>query len=131
MSRPSKLMLIHEQARSYKKIKSKDIVDSLYKDFVPYSELEDFSLEFKTPSGKLIELVDDPAVIIGTAVLKSTNKKVAIIGQQMPTSDDDRLKYNFGLVKADGYGLAYNMMEYAEENDLMLHTYVDTIGGDP
>ena len=92
MSRPSKLMLIHEQARSYKKIKSKDIVDSLYKDFVPYSELEDFSLEFKTPSGKLIELVDDPAVIIGTAVLKSTNKKVAIIGQQMPTSDDDRLK---------------------------------------
>ena len=44
MSRPSKLMLIHEQARSYKKIKSKDIVDSLYKDFVPYSELEDFSL---------------------------------------------------------------------------------------
>ncbi|MCK5392199.1 MAG: hypothetical protein KAJ31_07205, partial [Deltaproteobacteria bacterium] len=131
MSRPSKLMLIHEQARSYKKIKSKDIVDSLYKDFVPYSELEDFSHEIKTPSGNIIELVDDPAVIIGTAVLKSTNKRVAIIGQQMPTSDDDRLKYNFGLVKADGYGLAYNMMEYAEENDLMLHTYVDTIGGDP
>jgi len=131
MSRPSKTMLIHEQARSYNKIKSKDIIDSLYEDFVPYSELEDFSLELKAPSGKIIELVDDPAVIVGTGVLKSNGKRVAIIAQQMPTSDDDRMKYNFGLVKADGYGLAYNMMEYAEDHDLMLHTYVDTIGGDP
>jgi acetyl-CoA carboxylase carboxyl transferase beta subunit len=131
MSRPSKTMLIHEQARSYKKIKSKDIIDSLYEDFVPYSELEDFSLELKAPSGKTIELIDDPAVIVGTGVLKSNGKRVAIIAQQMPTSDDDRIKYNFGLVKADGYGLAYNMMEYAEEHELILHTYVDTIGGDP
>lgn len=131
MSRPSKLMLVHEQARSYKKIKSKDIIDSLYEDFVPYSELEDFSLELKAPSGKMIELADDPAVIVGVGILKSNGKKVAIIGQQMPTSDDDRMKYNFGLVKADGYGLAYNMMEYAEKHGLMLHTYVDTIGGDP
>lgn len=131
MSRPSKLMLVHEQARSYNKIKSKDIVDSLYEDFIPYSELEDFSLELLAPSGKIIELADDPAVIIGTGVLKSNKKRVAVIAQQMPTSDDDRMKYNFGLVKADGYGLAYNMMEYAEEHDLMLHTYVDTIGGDP
>lgn len=131
MSRPSKTMLIHEQARSYNKIKSKDIIDSLYEDFVPYSELEDFSLQLKAPSGKIIELVDDPAVIVGTGVLKSNGKRVAIIAQQMPTSDDDRMKYNFGLVKADGYGLAYNMMEYAEDHDLMLHTYVDTIGGDP
>ncbi len=124
-------MLVHEQARSYNKIKSKDIIDSLYKDFVPYSELEDFSLELQAPSGKIIELADDPAVIVGTGVLKSNDKKVAIIAQQMPTSDDDRMKYNFGLVKADGYGLAYNMMEYAEEHGLMLHSYVDTIGGDP
>ena len=131
MSKPSKLMLVHEQARSYNKIKSKDIIDSLYKDFVPYNELEDFSLELQAPSGKIIELADDPAVIVGTGVLKSNDKKVAVIAQQMPTSDDDRMKYNFGLVKADGYGLAYNMMEYAEEHDLMLHTYVDTIGGDP
>ncbi len=124
-------MLVHEQARSYNKIKSKDIVESLYEDFIPYNELEDFSLELLAPSGKIIDLVDDPAVIIGTGVLKSNKKRVAIIAQQMPTSDDDRMKYNFGLVKADGYGLAYNMMEYAEKHDLMLHTYVDTIGGDP
>lgn len=131
MSKTSKLMQVHEQARSYNKIKSKDIIDSLYEDFVPYSELEDFSLELKAPSGKMIDLADDPAVIVGVGTLKSNGMKVAIIGQQMPTSDDDRMKYNFGLVKADGYGLAHNMMEYAEEHGLMLHTYVDTIGGDP
>ena len=38
-------MLVHEQARSYNKIKSKDIVESLYEDFIPYNELKDFSLE--------------------------------------------------------------------------------------
>ena len=49
----------------------------------------------------------------------------------MPSSDADRIRLNFGLVKADGYGLAYNMMSYAEDHGLMLHTYIDTIGGDP
>lgn len=127
----TKLTSIHEQSRSYEKIKSKEIIDSLYKNFVPYEEIPDFPTAIKSPSGQIIELVDDPAVIIGTAVLKKTNKKVAIIAQQMPSSDADRTRLNYGLVKADGYGLALNMMDYAEDNGLMLHTYVDTIGGDP
>lgn len=131
MSRPSKLTLIHDQARSYEKIKSKQIIDNLYTDFIPYNELPDFPLHIHAPSGKTIELADDPAVIIGTATLKKTNKTVAIIAQQMPASDEDRIRLNFGLVKADGYGLAHNMMGYAEEHGLMLHSYVDTIGGDP
>ncbi len=127
----TKLTLIHEQSRSYEKIKSKDIIDSLYKDFVPYHEIPDFPTSIKTPSGQMIEIIDDPAVIVGTAVLKKTNKKVAVIAQQMPASDADRTRLNYGLVKADGYALALNMMDHAEENGLMLHTYVDTIGGDP
>lgn len=131
MSRPSKLTLIHDQARSYEKIKSKYIVDSLYTDFIPYNELPDFPLHIQAPTGKTIELADDPAVIIGTATFKKTNKTVAIIAQQMPGSDADRIRLNFGLVKADGYGLAYNMMGYAEEHGLMLHCFIDTIGGDP
>lgn len=131
MSRISKLTAIHEQARAYNKVKSINIIENLYTDFVPYEELPDFSLTLTAPSGKTIELVDDPAVIIGTATLKTTNKQVAVIAQQMPESDADRTRLNFGLVKADGYGLAYNMMCYAEEKRLMLHTYIDTIGGDP
>lgn len=131
MSRPSKLTLIHEQSRSYNKIKSKDIIDYLYRDFVPYYEIPDFPMQITAASGKTIEIVDDPAVIIGTAILNRTNKRVAVIAQQMPSSDAERARLNYGLVKADGYALSYNMMTHAEENGLMLHTYVDTIGGDP
>ena len=127
----SKLTTIHEQARSYEKIKSGEIIDSLYKNFVPYHEIPDFPMQYVSRTGQVIDIVDDPAVIVGTAQLRKTNKKVAIIAQQMPSSDADRTRLNYGLVKADGYALALNMMTYAEENGLMLHTYVDTIGGDP
>ncbi len=127
----SKLIDIHEQAKSYNRIKSKHIIDSLYTDFVPWSEIPDFSTKFTAPSGRTIEFVDDPTVIIGTANFNNTNKKVAIIAQQTPTDDSERAKLNYGLVKADGYGLAYNMMLYAEKNGLMLHNHIDTIGGDP
>lgn len=131
MSRPSKLTTIHEQSRSYNKVKSKEIIDHLYRDFVPYYEIPDFPMQIMAPSGAIIELVDDPAVIVGTAVLNKTNKRVAVIAQQMPSNDAERARLNYGLVKADGYALSYNMMSYAEENGLMLHTYIDTIGGDP
>jgi acetyl-CoA carboxylase carboxyl transferase beta subunit len=131
MARISQMMEIHEQARSYNRVKSKHIIDSLYTDFTPWSELPGFSNKIKAPAGKIIEFVDDPTVIIGTAKLKSRNKEVAIIAQQTPSNDVERAKFNYGLVKADGYGLSYNMMQYAEKKGLMLHTFVDTIGGDP
>jgi len=127
----SKLTTIHEQARSYEKIKSGEIIDSLYKNFVPYNEIPDFPMQYISRTGQIIDIVDDPAVIVGIAQLRKTNRKVAIIAQQMPSSDAERPRLNYGLVKADGYALALNMMSYAEENGLMLHTYVDTIGGDP
>jgi len=110
---------------------SGEIIDSLYKNFVPYNEIPDFPMQYISRTGQIIDIVDDPAVIVGVAQLRKTNKKVAIIAQQMPSGDADRTRLNYGLVKADGYALALNMMTYAEENGLMLHTYVDTIGGDP
>lgn len=131
MTRISRMIEIHEQSRSYKKVKSKHIIESLYRDFTPWYELEDFSNKITTPTGKIIEFVDDPAVIIGTATLRSRNKKVAIIAQQTPSNEVERPKFNYGLVKADGYGLSYSMMHYAERHGLMLHTFIDTIGGDP
>ncbi len=131
MTRISKMIEIHEQVRSYKRVKSKHVIESLYTDFTPWYELTDFSHKIASPSGKIIEFVDDPAMIIGTATLRSKNKKVAIIAQQTPSNEAERSKFNYGLVKADGYGLAYNMMDYAEKHDLMLHNFIDTVGGDP
>jgi Acetyl-CoA carboxylase alpha subunit len=112
-------------------VKSKHVIESLYADFTPWHELSDFSNKMRTPSGRVIEYVDDPSMIIGTATFKSKNKKVAIIAQQTPSDDAERAKLNYGLVKADGYGLALNMMNYAEKHGLMLHTFIDTVGGDP
>jgi acetyl-CoA carboxylase carboxyl transferase beta subunit len=131
MSNKSKILQLHEDSISYNRIKSKHIIENLYTDFVPWDELEDFYAFINAPSGKRIEFKDDPAVIVGTAIFKSTNERVAIIAQQTPSDDSERTKLNFGLVKADGYGLSLNMMEYAERYKLILHTYVDTIGGDP
>lgn len=131
MSKPHKAIIAHNEAKSYNRVKSKHVIEKLYEDFTPWHELEGFSNYVTAPTGKSIELQDDPAVIIGTAKLKSTGNEVAVIAQQTPSSDEERTTLNFGMVKADGYGLSYNMMKYAEKNGLMLHTYIDTVGGDP
>lgn len=131
MSANSKTIQAHNEAKSYKRIKSKHIVENLFEDFTPWNELEGFRNYIYAPNGRKIELEDDSAMIIGTGKLKGTKRKVAIIAQQTPSSDDERIKLNFGMVKADGYGLSCSMMDYAEENELMLFTFIDTVGGDP
>jgi len=131
MTKPPKALVAHEEAKSYKRIKSKHVIEYLFTDFVPWSNLPDFRRKINAPNGRKIELQDDPAVIVGVGTLKGTDKKIAIIAQQTPSDDEERAKLNYGLVKADGYGLSYNMMEYAEDNELMLCTFVDTVGGDP
>ena len=60
MSRPSKLTTIHEQSRSYDKIKSKEIIDHIYRDFVPYYEIPDFPMQITAPSGA-VQVAGTPA----------------------------------------------------------------------
>ena len=69
-----------------------------------------YSRKPRTLSRK-IEFVEDSAVIVGTAIFRGTGRRVAIIAQQTPSSDDERIKLNFGMVKDDGYGLSYCMMD--------------------
>jgi len=131
MSAISKILQLHEDSMSYNRIKSKHIAENLYTDFVPWDELDDFYNYINSPTGKRIEFQDDPAVIIGTAIFKCNGKRVGIIAQQTPSDNSERTKFNYGLVKADGYGLSLNMMDYAERHNIMLHIYIDTVGGDP
>lgn len=131
MARTSKFIAIHEQSRAYNRIKAKDILNFLYTDFIPYRDLEGFQTSLRGPSGKIINLEEDPATTIGTAVLRDNGKRVAIIAQNTPSNPEERTKLNYGLVKADGYGLSLNMLDYAEKNGLIVHTYIDTVGGDP
>ena len=131
MASTSKILQAHEEAKSYQRIKSKNLIGTIFTDFTPWNKLSEFQSFLYAPSGKKIEFVNDPAVIIGTAVFKGTGERVAIIAQQTPSDDAERTKLNYGMVKADGYGLSLCMMSYAETNRIKLFTFIDTVGGDP
>ncbi|ETW94219.1 MAG: hypothetical protein ETSY1_35820 [Candidatus Entotheonella factor] len=129
MLRKIKVRDIYSCATSYDKIKSQQIIESLYTDFTPWEGLLDFDSTLRAPNGKTIELRNDPAMIVGVANFQGMD--VAIIAQQTPGNAQERRARNYGLVQAHGYGLALCMMRYAERYGLTLHTFVDTVGGDP
>ena len=120
---------LYRCATAYHKIKSRQILESLYTDFTSWEGLLDFAPTLRAPNGSKISLAKDPSMIIGVAQFQGTD--VAIIAQQTPQSAQERSAYNYGLTQADGYGLALCMMDYAEKYGLTLHTFIDTVGGDP
>ena len=120
---------IYASATSYTKIKSQQIVDTLYTEFTPWQGLLDFQPAYRAPNGTSITFQHDPAMIVGVG--RFQDHDVAIIAQQTPPDMQARKALNYGLVQADGYGLALCMMRYAEHYGLMLHTFIDTVGGDP
>lgn len=131
MAKTPKILQSHEEAKSYDRVKSKHVLSALFTDFTPWNELSGFRNFIHAPSGKKIEFVNDPSVIVGTARFKPTGTLSAVIAQQTPSGEKERAALNYGMVKADGYGLSWCMMDYAERNGLTLFTFVDTVGGDP
>ena len=131
MAKTPKILQSHEEAKSYDRVKSKHVLSALFTDFTPWNELSGFRSFIHAPSGKKIEFVNDPSVIVGTARFKPTGTLSAVIAQQTPSGEKERAALNYGMVKADGYGLSWCMMDYAERNGLTLFTFVDTVGGDP
>jgi acetyl-CoA carboxylase alpha subunit len=103
---------IYECATSYTKIKSQQIVETLYTEFTPWQGLLDFQPVLRTPTGTTLTFQHDPAMIVGVG--RFQDHDVAIIAQQTPPSIQARKDFNYGLVQADGYGLALCMMHYAE-----------------
>ena len=129
MLRKIKARDIYQCATSYDKIKAQQIIKSLYTDFTPWEGILDFAPLVRAPNGNTIDLRNDPAMMVGVAHFQGID--VAIIAQQTPASPQERHARNYGLVQAHGYGLALCMMRYAERYGLTLHTFVDTVGGDP
>ena len=151
MFRKKQALEIYQALHSYKRIKTRDVISALYTDVILSKDLDDFIPLVQTPAGHILtidpELPDynhpeSPAktehikqsqikktCIVGTGIFE--NKRVAIIGQQMPPNDQERGAYNYGLATADDYILAITMMHYAATHQLPLHTYIDTVGGDP
>lgn len=135
---------MYQSLRSYKRITTREVVDALYTEFIPWQDLipQGFLAKIRTPAGHELTLDPDPSEkisspqillkktgIVGTGIFQ--DERIAIIGQQTPPNDALRGEYNYGLTTADDYILAIAMIRFAEANDLAIHTFIDTVGGDP
>ena len=72
---------------------------------------------------------DDHAIIGGIA--KLDGQSVMFIGQQKGRSTKEKLKYNFGMPRPEGYRKALRLMKMAEKFNLPVITFIDTPGAYP
>ncbi len=72
---------------------------------------------------------DDHAIVGGIA--KLNGQPVMFIGQQKGRSTQDKLKYNFGMPRPEGYRKALRLMKMAEKFSMPVVTFIDTPGAYP
>ncbi len=72
---------------------------------------------------------DDHAIIGGIAKLDGQN--VMFIGQQKGRTTKDKIKYNFGMPRPEGYRKALRLMKMAEKFSMPIVTFIDTPGAYP
>ncbi len=72
---------------------------------------------------------DDCAIIGGIA--KLDGQALIFIGQQKGRSTKEKLKYNFGMPRPEGYRKALRLMKMAEKFSLPIITFIDTPGAYP
>ena len=72
---------------------------------------------------------DDHAIVGGIA--KLDGQPVMFIGQQKGRSTKDKIKYNFGMARPEGYRKALRLMKMAEKFSLPVITFIDTPGAYP
>ncbi|NYT52556.1 MAG: acetyl-CoA carboxylase carboxyltransferase subunit alpha [Candidatus Vesicomyosocius endoextente] len=72
---------------------------------------------------------DDHAIIGGIATLD--NQPVMFIGQQKGRTTQEKIKYNFGMPRPEGYRKALRLMKLAEKFSMPIITFIDTPGAYP
>jgi len=72
---------------------------------------------------------DDHAIVGGIA--KLDGQSVMFIGQQKGRSTQDKIKYNFGMPRPEGYRKALRLMKMAEKFSMPIITFIDTPGAYP
>jgi len=72
---------------------------------------------------------NDNTLIGGLA--KLNNIPVMVLGQQKGRSTEENIKYNFGMMKPQGYRKALRLMKLADKFDLPIFTFIDTPGAYP
>ncbi|ABL01918.1 acetyl-CoA carboxylase carboxyltransferase subunit alpha [Candidatus Ruthia magnifica str. Cm (Calyptogena magnifica)] len=72
---------------------------------------------------------DDHAIIGGIARLDA--QPVMFIGQQKGRTTQEKLKYNFGMPRPEGYRKALRLMKLSEKFSMPIITFIDTPGAYP
>ncbi|RUM79237.1 MAG: acetyl-CoA carboxylase carboxyl transferase subunit alpha, partial [Candidatus Thioglobus sp.] len=72
---------------------------------------------------------DDYAIVGGIA--KLDGQSVMFIGQQKGRTTKDKIKYNFGMPRPEGYRKALRLMKMAEKFSMPIITFIDTPGAYP
>jgi acetyl-CoA carboxylase carboxyl transferase subunit alpha len=92
-----------------------DYVAALVTDFVPLAGDRKFG--------------DDEAIVGGFG--RFHGESVCVIGQEKGSSTEDRIRYNFGMARPEGYRKAERLMQMADRFDIPVLSLVDTAGAYP
>jgi acetyl-CoA carboxylase carboxyl transferase subunit alpha len=106
---------ISQLARHPRRLYTLDYVDSVFEEFT--------ELHGDRAYG------DDHAIVGGIAKLDA--QPVMFIGQQKGRSTQEKLKYNFGMPRPEGYRKALRLMKMAEKFNMPVITFIDTPGAYP
>lgn len=102
-------------ARSKDKVATADLINNIFSNF---TELHGDR-----------QLIDDPAVIGGIALLNGT--PVTVIGTQKGKNTAENIERHFGTVEPEGYRKAVRLMQQAEKFKRPVITFVNTPGAYP
>ncbi|SMN15885.1 Acetyl-coenzyme A carboxyl transferase alpha chain [uncultured Candidatus Thioglobus sp.] len=106
---------ISQLARHPKRLYTLDYIDDVFEEFTELHGDRAFG--------------DDHAIIGGIA--KLDGQPVMFIGQQKGRSTKEKLKYNFGMPRPEGYRKALRLMKMAEKFNMPVVTFIDTPGAYP
>jgi acetyl-CoA carboxylase carboxyl transferase subunit alpha len=92
-----------------------DYVNALITDFAPLAGDRKFG--------------EDSAIVGGFG--RFEGESICVIGHEKGSTTEDRIKYNFGMARPEGYRKAVRLMEMADRFDIPVLALVDTAGAYP
>ena len=72
---------------------------------------------------------EDSAIVGGFG--RFNGESICVIGHEKGSTTEDRIKYNFGMARPEGYRKAVRLMEMADRFDVPVLALVDTAGAYP
>ncbi len=90
--------------------------------------LENIVIDFRELHGDRC-FGDDKSIITGLG--KIGRNELMIVGQNKGKTTEEKIKYNFGQARSEGYRKAFLIMKLAEKYNIPVITFIDTPGAYP